>query len=321
MTEWLIHDLSIDGQYPTPAAFIADFETLLRTRAALPALREGLSCTDDLGQRPVSGGTTLREAVRCFGSREIKYIALQWLTRGPFWQSHRQPFDADTFDWEGKDVTEQGLGEATRRKLSRRDARTISFEGIAAAQKDSLSVGYLRPDSDLEEIGVQNVWQMDCLRDLVLNAAGVTGWDRFLVDVAGQCSYITFNLKALGDQLRKYPFDQAVVDRAFFLFGVLQNFMALRHEHGDGSSQLTDLLNLHFVGGEAPFSDSSRTEMKKFSERLIFPDPTDPGTTPSCPWHGKVRTPLPYRIHFQWPVPKGQEKLKVVYFGPKLTKK
>jgi len=27
-----------------------------------------------------------------------------------------------------------------------------------------------------------------------------------------------------------------------------------------------------------------------------------------------------FRIHFQWPKPKGQERLKIVYIGEKLTK-
>lgn len=37
--------------------------------------------------------------------------------------------------------------------------------------------------------------------------------------------------------------------------------------------------------------------------------------------HGKVHNPLQYRIHFEWPMPKDQKNLKVLFMGEKRTKR
>jgi hypothetical protein len=52
---------------------------------------------------------------------------------------------------------------------------------------------------------------------------------------------------------------------------------------------------------------------------MSFVDPENPAKKFFCPWHGKIQTPQ-FRIHFEWPIPAHQQRLKVLYIGPKITK-
>ena len=90
-------------------------------------------------------------------------------------------------------------------------------------------------------------------------------------------------------------------------------------EDGERTPAGHSLYQKHFTGDKAWFSDSSVTEKRNFRTELTFPNPSLPGESLFCTWHGKVKTPQ-LRIHFSWPI-RATEPLYVVYVGPKLTKR
>ncbi len=75
------------------------------------------------------------------------------------------------------------------------------------------------------------------------------------------------------------------------------------------------------MGDEALFTDESETNKRDFARELTFSDPSDPAQDLFCPWHGKVKFGGQYRIHVEWPRPRGQARIKVVYIGPKIAKR
>jgi hypothetical protein len=81
-----------------------------------------------------------------------------------------------------------------------------------------------------------------------------------------------------------------------------------------------DLLQKHFVGEKAWFSDESDENKARFKDEMTFPDPEDSSCSLRCYWHGKIKTPQ-YRIHFEWPVPPPFRRIKIAYIGPKIAKR
>ncbi|MFN0043644.1 MAG: hypothetical protein ACKVSF_10595, partial [Alphaproteobacteria bacterium] len=92
-----------------------------------------------------------------------------------------------------------------------------------------------------------------------------------------------------------------------------------RHPTGAEGPNARELRQQHFVGDRARFSDESARNKVEFSAAMTFVDPDNANRRIFCPWHGKIQTPQ-FRIHFEWPVPVGQQLLKVLYIGPKITK-
>jgi hypothetical protein len=80
-----------------------------------------------------------------------------------------------------------------------------------------------------------------------------------------------------------------------------------------------ELLRKFFQGANPPFTDESVPNKRDFAKDLSFPDPANGQQILFCPWHGKISSGF-FRIHFEWPRPRGQRQIKVVYIGPKITK-
>ena len=76
----------------------------------------------------------------------------------------------------------------------------------------------------------------------------------------------------------------------------------------------------YFRRDKALFSDSSDSEKNDagFRNAMTFKDPD--GQELICFWHGKVRRPIQFRIHFSYPI-QSHTPLYIAYIGPKLTKK
>jgi hypothetical protein len=104
------------------------------------------------------------------------------------------------------------------------------------------------------------------------------------------------------------------------LLGVLQN-LCRETQEGALTAAGLELYNKFFAGQKAPFSDESDANKNDFAQELTFRDPADAGKMLFCSWHGKVKFGSQYRMHFEWPRPAGQFSIKVVYIGPKITKR
>lgn len=321
--QWYFNDLSLDGQFADPHAFRRAFEPLLDLRLINRKFQKALYCSKALSLRPtVTGGKDLRAAVYAIGDHDFTQKVLFWLTKmGPFWESERQPNDDDYFEYEGMDVTEQGLGEAARRVLVGMPAGVFSLAGSGISFDHSpLRVQQGLSEEPLAPVEVQNQWTVDGLERAVSQTeAAPVDWHEVIGRSQERFRELVF-LPGIVEYLAPHPFNRYVAQRIDELLGVLNRLVAETAPDGRLSSDGLRLLNDHFVGDKAWFSGESDTNQELFERELTFPDPATPGKELFCPWHGKIKTPQ-YRIHFEWPRPPGQRTIKVVYIGPKITKR
>ena len=90
-------------------------------------------------------------------------------------------------------------------------------------------------------------------------------------------------------------------ERFLALLDILDRMARAFDATGARTPEGQGLYQAYFTGDNALFSDSSDKEKRRFGEALTFPHPGAPGSSLSCPWHGKVRH-MTLRLHFSWPV-------------------
>lgn len=257
-----------------------------------------------------------------YGSEDVRRLLLQWLTTwGPFIDDDRQAEPDDFFEFEGNDVTDQGLGEAARRVKYSESAGVFSFRSQAIDfARTPLQVDHGLPEERYGSYDIPNVWELEKLerkaRDIL---PAPTTWNELI----GHCRQM-FDRVWIADyvltELGRETFYPNVANRTLALLSVLQEVMEGRNpRNGKFSAAAMAQWQRHTTGDKAWFTDESPGNKVEFEHALTFPDPSDLNRSLFCPMHGKIKTPQ-FRIHFEWPVPVGQEKLKVVYIGPKRTK-
>lgn len=110
-----LNDLSIDGGFRDREAVRASILAILAARQKSPALKRMLYCSSSLRSRVGWGEEILHVTFASF-RRDERLSILEWLDRfGPFLETDRESEQNDLFWYEDIDVTDQGLGEATRR--------------------------------------------------------------------------------------------------------------------------------------------------------------------------------------------------------------
>jgi len=213
------------------------------------------------------------------------------------------------------------LGEACRCQLLGREVASFSFiHNDFACTPLNIQHGWREPELNFGRITVRNFWQLDDLITVIESLKPEpTSWGAMLQEAQQRFTGLILS-KDIEAVLRSHPFNSLIIRRLFELLGVLQQLVEESDDHGGLSEAGKELLNQHFCGAKAWFSASSTTEERQFEQELAFTDPCDSSQTLFCSWHGKIKTPQ-YRIHFQWPRPKNQREIKIVYIGPKITKK
>jgi hypothetical protein len=320
---WFINDLSLEGQFQTANDFLIALDALIELRARSRLVRETLFCTRDLSQRPVSNERTLAAVVGSQAPREKRHLILSWLTtRGPFIDADRQLEDDDFFSFEGCDVTDQGLGEAARRSKAGQAAGAFSFRGGQRINfiRDPLMVQHGLDESPFGHVAVVNEWEPARLEARTVASLPMPLTWQALTE---RCQ-LSFGRLILPDavlqRLAAETFYSNVAERTLALLAVLDAYMGDRSVDGVEGTRACELRVQHFVGEKAWFTDESDRNKHDFESEMTFQDPTNADRRIFCPWHGKIKAPQ-FRIHFEWPVPVGQDRLKIVYIGPKITKR
>lgn len=314
MVNWIVNDLSLEGQYSSVSDWLEQFSELLIIRKKFDGTGHELSCARDLRYRIVSHTTTVSEALHSMKEQTRRHLALAWLTKGPFWTSPSEARGITYFHIE--DVTNQGLGEAARRRWLGEDARVFSFSGLAQFEVQELDVQSIREENNLEEITkVPNSWLVSSLVDFIPTIVPSRSWEIMIDEAISKLPYIQISRDEAIQEMSRYPYDRGADYRLFGLLKRLDEFARARITYGDNSEPVTEWLRLNIMAASADFSSEEPNNRKVFT----FKDP-DTGEDLYCPWHGKVHNPLQYRIHYQWPMPQGQKRLKIVYIGQKITK-
>jgi hypothetical protein len=319
---WYINDLSLQGQFATAASFVDAVGGVARLRRRVPGLEAQLYCSRTFGERPVTVETTCREAVMSAASREAKGVILTWISKyGPFLENDRRPEKDDYFEFEGHDVTDQGLGEAARRVRTGEEAGVFSFSGGSLNfERDPLTVQHGLVDEPLGYIDVTNVWDLKELEARAREGLGdPTSW-RELVDICRNRFSSLLIPEVILHQLEIETFYPVVAKRVIVILSVLQLVMEGRADNGALNEIARSLWQTHSRGDTTLFSDESAANKRRFQHEMTFRDLDDSSRSLFCPWHGKIQTPQ-FRVHFEWPVPVGQRVLKILYIGPKITKR
>ncbi|MBF0583592.1 MAG: hypothetical protein HQL80_05065 [Magnetococcales bacterium] len=320
--KWYINDLSLQRQQAHIEALISELEELLKFRHRNPSFRDRLLCTGSLADCSVTHDRTFREVIA--SNRSLSGQVLRWMGNGggPFWDDERAKNKDDYFQYGIHDVTEQGLGEAARRRLLGQDARSFSFPGGQCSFTYSpLTVQQGLSEEPLEQIPVPNLWTVASLdQEQATETALPKSWSTLLPYFRQKFSHIIFSDTVM-DELKPCPYQHSSANEIGVLLDVL-NRLCAESPSGQLTSSGLELYKNYFNGENAKFTDESPTNQRDFKKEMIFFDPTDPSQHLFCSWHGKVNHAVtPLRIHFQWPRPPGEQHIKVVYIGPKITRR
>lgn len=320
--QWHVNDLSLAGQSTDEQIFLAELSQLMTLRSRIPGLRDRLLVSRELKDRPVTSAMLLRNVVERHPDRGFRQLVFGWLANhGPFWDNDRQVNTDDYFEYDGHDVTGQGLGEAARRRIVGNDAHSFSFDGCTTppCSHSPLAVQHGLKESPLGQVDIPNVCGIEALRAAALSVLPAPrNWNEALECLRARFPGLIFADTILA-VLEREPYNQYIVERTEALLGVLQQFLESHDKSGNSTARTLEILTTHFQGGKAWFSDESPSNKAAFENELTFRDPTNPKSFIFCPWHGKIKTPQ-YRIHFEWPSLAMKSNVKVVYIGPKITK-
>lgn len=317
-----VNELSLSACNASDEDLVDRFREILQARTRYSALRRALYCSRGLAVTEVRPGRLLMEVVRSLPTDERR-LFLAWVAKfGPFLDDdRRQQADDDLFFFNEQEVTELGLGEAARWLIGSDAAGCYSFTlGNGAYAYTPIEVIHGFPDEPLAEIPVPNYWTPDQAVEAIDAARPEpTGWHEFLAAEREQCPNLLIGSHC-DDVLAKHPFAPAVARRGHELFAVLNKLVDCINENGELSETGKELQQQHFVGEKAWFTDESDQNKADFAADMTFPDPSDGASKVTYFWHGKIKTPQ-YRIHFEWPIAAPYDRLKVGYFGPKITKR
>ncbi|TWB34131.1 hypothetical protein [Nitrospirillum viridazoti] len=314
MTTSVINDMSIDRQYADTSLFLEHLKRILSIRIKAIKFNHHISCSRNLRYRFAHQDRTVVDIIYQIKDQPLRNLALAWITKGPYWVSPAEGEGITYFHLE--DVTEQGLGEAARRRWLGEDARAFSFEGIQKFEVPILEVECIRDHVGTTEITtVPNDWSFDSLEKALPQPIVRPGWHQMLDRANSELNSLYINYQQAISEMARYPYDQGASDRIFGILRRLNDLSIALRNHGENSPAVIEWLRVNVMAKGADFSSEDPENKKIF----LFRDPGS-GSDIYCPWHGKVHNPLQYRIHFQWPVPENQEKIKVLYIGQKLTK-
>lgn len=321
---WYLNDASFQGQFADQNALEKLLRELLLARSASRTLRERMKVAQTTISRPVVAHSSLRECLISCTDRELKSAALQWLDKaGPFVDASRTFERDDYFECLGVDVTDGGLGEAARCIKGQDAAAAFSVPlGTVSFALNPLEVDHGVEGDRLGVYPVPNLWSCEDLVRAANNALpSPTSW-KLLIEQARE----RFPALSLPNELYSSkrvscePFNDVIAASALRLMAILHELILAANSLGFASPGVAEIIAKHFSGSQALFTAESQTNQSDFKADLTFPDPSDPSRYIFAHWHGKIASRV-YRLHFQWPLPPGQRVLKVLYFGPKITKR
>lgn len=320
---WYVNDISLQGQYLDDRLFEGTVREILSLRARIEGLRTGFFTSRSFRERFVSPNLRVREVFQRSRDADFRRAVLSWLDRnGPFTEDDRLAEPDDYFEYNGIDVTDTGLGEAARRTKARQPVATFSFIG----GQMPFDIAPLLVDHGLhgDRIGrheVENLWTLDQFANAAINCrAPVTSWKGLVESARQRFPWLVIPDSVYQDQrLAREPFDAAIRDRTFALLSHLNLYMSDRLPTGAEGETARSVIDNFFTGERALFTGESPSNRRNFAQELTFSDPSAADRMIDAHWHGKISHRF-FRMHFEWPVPTGSTRLKVLYLGPKLTK-
>lgn len=315
---WYLNDASLQGQFVSKQEFEEEIKKLLSVRNSSPILQKNFRVTRSLSQAPVTYDNKLADLVRLF-HRDLKLAFLQWVDKvGPFVDDDRLCDEDDYFEYENIDVTDTGLGEATRRVKDRQSCAAFSFRGGGINfAVDPLNVDHGLPGDRLGQYQVQNIWDFAALRECAREHEPINSWPDLFNFARSHFKGLEIGALESNPVLAREPFETSIRDQCLRLLGYLNEYVLTLDEDGSPTEGSQEIVNKFFYGGRASFTAESQTNQNNFRSDLTFK--RIDGTNFFGHWHGKVSHRF-FRLHFEWPLEGKRRKIEIFYFGPKITK-
>lgn len=314
--EWHMNDLSLNGQFPTQQALKSSLEPVLATRHKNDEFRERFLISRTFATQQATAADRLYDAIQKLSDKDFKAIAVKWLSSGPFWNDNRCSHQDDYFEFSSSDVTEQGLGEATRRHIRGTEVSVFSLTGSGKnCETTPLQVQHGLTGSVYGQYDIHNIWDIPALESTIAaSTPKPQNWNELFIYIKGRFKdAVLFSDDAINDLLSR-PFQVATMNRIIELLGVLATLARERDASGAWTERGRQLYETYFVGSNPQFVNEADPH-----GNLWFDDPEDTTRKIHCTWHGRMSSMLG-RLHFEWPIPTHQRKVKVVYIGEKINK-
>lgn len=320
--EFLVNDLSLEGQYPNVQAFQTAMGRLMIMKESVKKFGGELFCHRKIASAQVTAAMSFPQVIKTF-DRNKRYSIMQWLTQtGPFWEDVRRHSPDDYLMYRDEIVTDSAVGEAAWCCIHGIEQHLVSFSP-SRWEVTPLHVDFFENEELKQNISVDNFWEPITF-EAVLEKQPVSldSWGQLREIVVPRFTHLFFSEDAF-TPLDGHPFVHGASRRLMVLFHILNRFVACHDANGKRTAEGNNIYQNFFTGKKegggrgAAFTDSK--DNKKFKKEMTFKHPQDAGKNLFCPWHGKVQTPQ-IRIHFSWPVKAG-EPVYIVYVGPKITKR
>ncbi len=239
--EWHVNDLSLHGQFSSSEDAKAALEAILSLRSRRSDLSSRLFCSRSLGKRHLTPTQTLQEFAQSHPDRNFRSSLIRWIAgQGPFWSDDRATVenDDDLFYLRTTEVTEQGLGEASRRMLLTIPAASFSVEGSDPEfEKGLLTVVHGLLEQPLSLVEVPNCYGPSVLE--TNTPVDITSWQGML-NLAATKKYLSLS-NSIALALKPKPFSPSLADRVLLLLDILSSL-------AEEGARL--LLSLFGFGGE-----------------------------------------------------------------------
>jgi hypothetical protein len=162
--EFVLNELSIHGQFASLGAFYESLRTVLELRGQIERKGWPLRSSRQALERPVTEERTLRKALYEWPDRNLRQVALIWLTnKGPFWEDEPLHGPDDWFECEEEIVTGSSLAEAAS-ALACRQPRDLLSIAPSGWMRSPILVQWVRSQEDRTSVTLANHWEETSLR-------------------------------------------------------------------------------------------------------------------------------------------------------------
>lgn len=317
--EAILNDLSLEEYDSSEKSLVEELIGVVVLKNSSATIGRMIKCHRNLKNIEVNGQDTLLKIIGVNTTRDQRTMIFSWMDRaGPFWCDSREANSDDYFEYDGQDVTDQGLGECARKQILTRPVSSFSLGNNEQFKNDLLAVQHGLAEEPLGLHNIQNVSGVENLKAFLFEQQPAPNDWKELIDFAKEkFQYLVFS-DDLIDQIKGQPFSTCVSDRFIQLCTALQEIINSRDECRHFRAETNDLIEKYFHGEKGWFSDESSRDKVDFKNLLKFKN-CHTGKKELFTYHGKIKTPQT-RVYFDWPLTPDMEQIQIVYFGPKVTK-
>ncbi|MEA3544532.1 MAG: hypothetical protein U9R69_04850, partial [Thermodesulfobacteriota bacterium] len=221
--EFIVNDLSLDGQFPDIVSFRSAIRKLMEIRKITCRFGRTLYCHRGLSRAQVTQTMRMPQVVQALGVDERR-VLMQWLTRnGPFWDDMRNHQPEDWLEWNDEIVTDTAIGEAAWCCLNGIERSLVSFSP-SDWQFSPVPVNWMNETGIKKDADVLNYWDPDEIETALQNApVPLNSWEQLSRIAIARCHQLFFAEDAFV-ALDGYPFVSSAAQQVVVLLDILNRF-------------------------------------------------------------------------------------------------